>query len=203
MTDLPISPPPPEQAPAPGVVVIGRFQPFHRGHASLIESAESWRSENASEMGLIIGLGSSNRPESMQNPWSQEERSSMIRAWLSATGIPAEIVPIPDIEDPPNWVSHAEKYHGEGGHLFTSDMESAQLYESSGWRVVMGELENRNTFEGWRVRATAQMMSTVDDPDAVMEVLSASVPEVVVSHMVENGMLRRLAFLGEGGEPVG
>ena len=36
-----------------------------------------------------------------------------------------------------------------------------------------------------------------------MEVLSASVPEVVVSHMVENGMLRRLAFLGEGGEPVG
>tara|TARA_B100000287_G_scaffold113610_1_gene105784 strand:+ start:671 stop:1090 length:420 start_codon:yes stop_codon:yes gene_type:complete len=139
----------------------------------------------------------------MQNPWSPEERSSMIRAWLSATGISAEIVPIPDIEDPPNWVSHAEKYHGEGGHLFTSDMESAQLYETSGWRVVLGELENRNTFEGWRVRATAQMMSTVDDPDAVMEVLSASVPEVVVSHMVENGMLRRLAFLGEGGEPVG
>jgi nicotinamide mononucleotide adenylyltransferase len=154
-------------------------------------------------MPLIVGLGSSNREESMQNPWSSEERSAMLESWLTEAGISAEIAPIPDIDDPPNWVSHAEKYHGGAGLLFTSDIQTAQLYESSGWQVVLGELEHREGFEGWRVRATAQMMSTVDDRKAVMEVLSASVPEVVASQMVENDMLRRLAFLGEGGEPVG
>ncbi len=69
--------------------------------------------------------------------------------------------------------------------------------------MVLGELEHREGFEGWRVRATARMMSTVDDRQAVMEVLSTTVPEVIVSHLLDNGLLRRLAFLGEGGEPVG
>ena len=203
MAELPMAPTPPESPPGPGVVVLGRFQPFHRGHAALMESAEAWRSEHAPEMPLIVGLGSSNREESMQNPWSSEERSAMIESWLSETGISAEIAPNPDIDDPPNWVSHAEKYHGEAGLLFTSDVQTAKLYESSGWQVVFGELEHREGFEGWRVRATAQMMSTVDDRQAVMGVLSTTVPDVVVSYLADNGLLRRLAFLGEGGEPVG
>ena len=46
-------------------------------------------------------------------------------------------------------------------------------------------------------------MSTGDDRLAVMEVLSTTVPDVVVSYLADNGLLRRLAFLGEGGEPVG
>jgi nicotinamide mononucleotide adenylyltransferase len=169
----------------------------------MIESAEGWRSEHAPEMPLIVGLGSSNREESMQNPWSSEERYAMLESWFSEAGISAEIAPIPDIDDPPNWVSHAEKYHGGAGFFFTSDIQTAQLYESSGWEVVLGELEHREGFEGWRVRATARMMSTVDDRQAVMEVLSTTVPEVIVSHLLDNGLLRRLAFLGEGGEPVG
>ena len=37
-----------------------------------------------------------------------------------------EIVSIPDIEDPPNWVAHAEQYHGMAGVLFTSDAPSAE-----------------------------------------------------------------------------
>ena len=67
----------------------------------------------------------------------------------------------------------------------------------------MTELESREIFEGWRVRATAQMMSTVQDSEAVRTVLGASIPDAVVSYMLENDLIRRLAFLGEGGEPVG
>ena len=54
-----------------------------------------------------------------------------------------------------------------------------------------------------RVRTTAQMLSTVNDEDAVRTVLATSVPDAVVSHMLDEGLLRRLAFMGEGGEPVG
>jgi nicotinamide mononucleotide adenylyltransferase len=169
----------------------------------MIQAADIWRTENASGEGLIIAIGSSNQPPSIRNPWSSEERAAMLRAWLDSTGIEATIVSIPDIEDPPKWVSHAEKYHGSAGSIFTTDVGTAELYESSGWPVIMGDLEHRDSYEGWRVRATAQMLSTVYDEDAVRSVLGASVPDEVVSHMLEAGSLGRLAFMGEGGEPVG
>ena len=59
LSDLPMEPVPPEEPPGPGVVVLGRFQPVHRGHALMIQAAEVWRTENASEEGLIIAIGSS------------------------------------------------------------------------------------------------------------------------------------------------
>ena len=153
LSDLPVEPAPPADPPEPGVVVLGRFQPVHKGHALMIQAAEVWRTENASEAGLIIAIGSSNQPPSIRNPWSSEERTAMLRVWLDSAGIEAKIVSIPDIEDPPKWVSHAEKYHGGAGAIFTTDVETAELYESSGWPVIMGELEHRESYEGWRVRA--------------------------------------------------
>lgn len=204
MSELPMTPAPPEPPPSPGIVVLGRFQPFHRGHESLLIAAEHWRSQNAENLSLIIAIGSSNREESLQNPWSADERSAMVEAWLSESGIQdVRIVSIPDIEDPPNWVSHAEQYHGMSGILFTSDSPSAELYEAAGWKVLTAPLENRDSFEGWRVRETARMLSTIADEEAVRAVLSQTIPYVVVEYLVSNDALRRLAFLGEGGEPVG
>ena len=46
-------------------------------------------------------------------------------------------------------------------------------------------------------------MSTITDEDAVKAVLGESIPEAVVDFLVENNGLRRLAFMGHGGEPVG
>ena len=204
MTELPITPPPPKSPPSPGVVVLGRFQPFHRGHEALLLAAQEWRRSNALDLPLIIAIGSSNREESLQNPWSADERTAMVEAWLSESGIQdVKIVSIPDIDDPPNWVAHAEQYHGSAGVFFTSDAPSAELYGVAGWQVVTTPLENRESFEGWRVRETARMLSTIGDEEAVRAVLSQTIPSVVVEYMVRNDALRRLAFLGEGGEPVG
>ena len=47
------------------------------------------------------------------------------------------------------------------------------------------------------------MMSTIMDDEAVIEVLGATVPMSVIDYLISKGALRRLAFLGEGGEPVG
>ena len=41
-----IEPEPPEQAPKPALIVLGRFQPFHRGHAALVEAALDYANEN-------------------------------------------------------------------------------------------------------------------------------------------------------------
>ena len=92
LSDLPVEPAPPAEPPEPGVVVLGRFQPVHKGHALMIQAAEVWRTENASEKGLIIAIGSSNQPPSIRNPWSSEERTAMLRVWLDSAGIEAKIV---------------------------------------------------------------------------------------------------------------
>ena len=82
MSELPLNPLPPNISTAPGVVVLGRFQPLHLGHISLIEAAEKWRLENCPNSPLVLCIGSSNRPESMENPWSYREREAMINIWL-------------------------------------------------------------------------------------------------------------------------
>tara|TARA_B100000886_G_scaffold121044_1_gene81473 strand:+ start:2095 stop:2712 length:618 start_codon:yes stop_codon:yes gene_type:complete len=205
MHELKMFPEPPTEPPVPGAVILGRFQPFHRGHESMLEFAERWRLANRPDLPLVIAIGSSNRPESLRNPWSYQEREEMIGHWVKSNDFEAtpKIISIPDIDDLPNWVSHAESYHGEPGIFLSSDIDSLELYSKSNWPVVEIPLEKRERLEGWRVRETARMMSTIDDASAVSAVLSPTIPESVISFMIENGYLRRLAFLGEGGEPVG
>ena len=204
MNDLPLIPLPPSSPPDPGFVVLGRFQPFHRGHALMLREAEKCRKVNHPNLKLIIAVGSSNRPETLKNPWSAPERIAMISSWLdNEAKFDAIVLAIPDIEDLPNWVSHAEKYHGKSGIFFSSDSSSCDLYNNSGWNMISMPLLQRDDYEGWRVRETARMLSTINDEDAIKMVLGESVPESIIEFLVTNNLLKRLAFLGEGGEPVG
>ena len=184
-------------------VVLGRFQPVHRGHASLFSSAEEWRRKHEPDMPLRIAIGSINKPQNLTNPWDAEEREMMLKASLRELDFDAEIVGIHDIDDPPRWVNHAEAYHGPSGVLITSDQPTAELYSSCGWEVKIIDLEDRDSLEGWRIRETARMMSTITDEMAILTVMSPTMQASVVETMIEMDAFRRLAFMGEGGEPVG
>ena len=174
-------------------IVLGRFQPFHKGHAYLVEAAL--------EKGpTVIAIGSSQAESSMDNPWSADEREDMIRTWLA--GRDADIVQIPDINDPPNWVDHATKYHGEGT-LVTSDESTSSLYEAANFPVDWVDLNNRESFEGWRVRATLKMLSTVYEKDAMREVMSASIPITVVDWLIEKDAIYRLYTMSRDLEHAG
>lgn len=174
-------------------IVLGRFQPFHKGHAYLVEAAL--------EKGpTVIAIGSSQAESSMDNPWSADEREDMIRTWLA--GRDADIVQIPDINDPPNWVEHATKYHGEGT-LVTSDESTSSLYEAANFPVDWVDLNNRESFEGWRVRATLKMLSTVYEKDAMREVMSASIPITVVDWLIEKDAIYRLYTMSRDLEHAG
>ena len=54
------------------LVFIGRFQPFHLGHLSVVKTALAQAGQ------LIILCGSAHRPRSVRNPWTVEERAAMI-----------------------------------------------------------------------------------------------------------------------------
>jgi cytidyltransferase-like protein len=185
----------------PALIVLGRFQPFHNGHAALINEAISYLEKNRLDLPLRICIGSSTIEQSLNNPWDVEEREKMIRVWLGQ--IDAEIVHVPDLGDPPNYVRHAENFHGPPGTIFTTDNGTADLYAAAGWDTITSDLVNRNDWQGWRVRATIQMMSTISDIQGVRTVLNQNIPEQVVDWLIDNDAIKRVAFMGMGGEPVG
>lgn len=60
------------------IVFIGRFQPFHFGHLSIVNRALELADH------LVIVLGSSNRPRTIKDPWTTQERKIMILRSLNA-----------------------------------------------------------------------------------------------------------------------
>ncbi len=183
-----------------GDIVLGRFQPFHLGHVALLHSAFRRSS------GLLrIVIGSANKSHTPENPWTAEERAGMIHTWASSEGIESniEILAVDDIDDPPNWVEHAQNVHGGPGVLHTSDEPTAKLYEEKGWPVIRHALMDREQLQGWRIRATAMMLSTVKEKEALYEVLSPSLPTAVIEWLCVGDHLTRLAHLGPGSEAVG
>lgn len=60
------------------LVFIGRFQPFHNGHALVVRRALQKAGT------LIMLIGSSHRPRCTRNPFTFVEREQMIRATLTA-----------------------------------------------------------------------------------------------------------------------
>ena len=86
------------------LVFILRGQPFHLGHKSVIDIAFQ-RANN-----VILFLGSANRPRSPRNPWTFEERRSMIEeTYKVGKPCPLYIEPLNDhlyIDN--NWVKEMQ-----------------------------------------------------------------------------------------------
>lgn len=72
------------------LVFIGRFQPFHNGHASVVRQALSRAGS------VIVLVGSANAPRTIRNPWTFGERAVMIS---SAMGVDAERLVIQPLRD--------------------------------------------------------------------------------------------------------
>lgn len=174
-------------------IVLGRFQPFHKGHEYLLNCAFDFAEEGE----VVIAVGSASKGWESNNPWTLDERKAMVEAWLTANNKVATIIGIEDINDPPQWVKHAAKIHGEGV-LVTSDEPTKILYENDDFPVQFVELNNRENLEGWRVRQTLLMLSTVYDDDAVREVLNATIPEPVVNWLIEHDAIFRLSTMVSG-----
>jgi bifunctional NMN adenylyltransferase/nudix hydrolase len=73
-------------------VLIGRFQPFHSGHAALIQ-----RALTTADL-VVVLVGSAHQARSLENPFTADERAGVIRAW--AASLPGrgqlEVLPIRD-----------------------------------------------------------------------------------------------------------
>lgn len=108
-------------------VFIGRFQPFHIGHLSVV------RAILASCEHLSIIVGSSDQARTPHNPWTYEERRGIIRETLA----PSEwshctIVPLPDDASDEVWADHLFQIVPSGSIIFTGNPWVASLLDQRG-----------------------------------------------------------------------
>ena len=95
---------------------IGRFQPFHLGHLETIR----WICGRVEK--LYIVLAEDHEGKDDRNPYSREQRESMINHSLDDEGIKNyDIVYIPDFETVDGWYNAIVRYVPDFDTLFTGN----------------------------------------------------------------------------------
>lgn len=126
---------------------VGRFQPFHNGHADAVRRLAAQHDE------LIIGIGSANVSHTIANPFTAGERTEMIRAALREARVGnAVVVPIPDVGRNALWVSHVASLVPRFSVVHTNNPLPARLFSEAGYKVAPVPFFDRATFEGTRIR---------------------------------------------------
>ena len=103
---------------------IGRFQPFHKGHLEVVMRMMK-------KYSLVkIAIGSSQEQHTQKNPFSFEERKSMIELSMKQHNISNyKVYNVPDINDNNKWVQHTLKITGEVNVVVTGNELVRSLFE--------------------------------------------------------------------------
>lgn len=127
-------------------LVIGRFQPFHIGHLSGIEFVIN-RVDNT-----IIGIGSSQESNTLENPFSDQERRSMISKSLEYDPSRYSIVFIPDINDDELWIGHVENIVKEFNVVYTNGEKEMKLFKEAGYEVHNIPFYSKRIYNATKIR---------------------------------------------------
>ena len=149
-------------------LILGRFQPLHMGHLSILETVI----DNEEE--LVICVGSSNEKRTDKNPYTSLERIKMIKSVLSNYDCNYKIFKIPDINNNDLYVNHLENIVPPFDKVYTGNKLVKQLFENAGYPVIVPHLINREAWQGVSIR---QAMKDGDDwemdvPASVAKIIS-------------------------------
>ena len=123
-------------------VLIGRFQPFHNGHAWLLEKALATASN------VVVVLGSSFHARNAKGPFTWQERASMIGATLEvAQRERVSFIPMRDYYDDTQWADAVCTAVAALGHQasktalvgYFKDASSYYLNHFPQWHMVAAE----------------------------------------------------------------
>ena len=127
-------------------LMLGRFQPLHRGHIKSIRKMILECEET------IIGIGSSQYGYTRRNPFTYEERAKMFPNDIKDN---ATIVPIPDIHNWDGWVDHVIRCIGKKPDVIYSGSEiTTKLFRDADYPVR--ELEMALKISGTGIRKSIE-----------------------------------------------
>lgn len=127
-------------------LLIGRFQPFHKGHLLLIKKILKEIDE------LSIGIGSSQHLNTKENPFSAEERMDMISRTLEEEGIKCGIYELPDINNDDLYPEHVMGLVPHFDIIYSGNSLVQRLFRDAGKKVKEIELIEGSVFSGTEIR---------------------------------------------------
>ena len=128
-------------------LLIGRFQPFHLGHLEALQFALSKVDK------LWVGLGSSNKPTEKNNPFSAEERKTMILSSIdNSMKNKISIYFIPDLDNHVKWIEKIDTIVPKFDIIFSNDPLTDHLYSKRTISVISIPFLNRDKLSGTNIR---------------------------------------------------
>jgi bifunctional NMN adenylyltransferase/nudix hydrolase len=166
------------------LVFIGRFEPFHNGHAAVARHALARAKK------LIFLVGSADTPRTIRNPWTVAERAVMIQAALDGASDRLIIRPLRDhLYNESLWIAGvqrtvAEAIRSDGGDAdarvgligMDKDASSYYLREFPQWPLV--DVQHTETLSATELRRYLFEAGRIDFHGALL-MLRGNVPAPV------------------------
>jgi len=125
---------------------IGRFQPYHDGHHSMVAEIV----EDVDE--LVLGIGSAGDSHSTHDPFTAGERIMMLTKSLREFDMTTYVVPIEDLDRNSVWVSHVQSMSPTFDVAYSNNPLVIRLFREAGIEVRQSPMFNREVLEGSEVR---------------------------------------------------
>ncbi|MBN1539889.1 MAG: nicotinamide-nucleotide adenylyltransferase [Candidatus Thermoplasmatota archaeon] len=127
---------------------IGRFQPLHLGHVSIIEAALDEVDE------LIIGIGSAESSYTPKDPFTAGERMEMLLGYAKERGWGGRLLPVPvrDVNRYSIWVDHVVSLLPRFEKVFSNNPLTSRLFSDAGFEVCSTRIIDREHFSGTAIR---------------------------------------------------
>ncbi|WP_226021779.1 nicotinamide-nucleotide adenylyltransferase [Halomicrobium salinisoli] len=168
---------------------IGRFQPYHNGHHTVVETIAGEVDE------LVLGIGSAGDSHSTRNPFTAGERIMMItkavREFERDHDLVTYVVPIEDLNRNSVWVSHVQSMCPSFDVAYSNNPLVIRLFEEAGIEVRQSEMFDRDRLEGsdireamiddedWRGRVPDAAVETIEEINGVQRIRTVADDDVV------------------------
>jgi nicotinamide-nucleotide adenylyltransferase len=128
-------------------LVVGRFQPFHKGHLAAILEVLSRCDE------VVIIIGSAEESHTSANPFTASERYQMISSSLPKDILSrVHIIPIRDVNRYAIWVNHVESYVPPFDVVYSNNSITRSLFSQVGYNVRRTKAYNPKLYSGSEIR---------------------------------------------------
>ena len=109
---------------------IGRFQPFHKAHLVDVKKILKECDE------IIIAVGSSQEKNTLENPFSYNERKQMIVRTLKSNKIKKyKIYPVPDLYNDKKWVNYIKKTLPKYDYVYSGNTWTLRCFKKHDSKV--------------------------------------------------------------------
>jgi nicotinamide-nucleotide adenylyltransferase len=130
-------------------LIVGRFQPPHKGH---IEICKKILKEVDA---LVIAVGSAQESHTLENPFTAGERILMLTRALADDGVDlakVHLIPIPDVNNNAIWVTHVVSFSPPFHVVYSGNPLVRRLFKETKFETRKPPMIRRKEYWGTEIR---------------------------------------------------